>query len=569
LRKNLIIVAVIAVALAGIYLFERQEFFNIDYFRNLHLRKSGVTAGILFTFILIAALPFLTRALIAFVNRRRVYRPYQRPSHYDANLLVIGGGSAGLVTALIATAVRARVILVEKARMGGDCLNTGCVPSKSLIRAARTVKDIREAGNFGIEVGDHTVDFAQVMAKIQNTINTIAPHDSVERYTELGVECVSGQAVIMSPWEVQVGKRTIRAKTIVIASGAEPFVPPIPGIENVDYLTCDNLWELREQPRKMLVLGAGPVGCELAQAFQRLGTQVTLVDMMSQVLPREDADVSEFIAGVLKDEGVELLLNHETIGFEDHAGRSVAIFEARDLNSKTEEAGDQRTLAFDKCLVAVGRKATISGMGLEDLGIELTPQGTLAVDDCLRTRFPNILGCGDVVGPYQFTHAASHQGWYAAVNGLFGALKRFRVDYSVMPWTTFTDPEVAHVGLSEKDAKIQNIAYELTQYSLSELDRAIVEGVTAGFVKVLTVPGKDRILGVSIVGAHAGELLTEFVSAMKSKRGLNTILGVIHAYPTFSEANRMVAGIWRRNHPPQNLLNLAARYHRWRLGGNS
>ena len=522
-----------------------------------------LTPGLILSFVLLASLPFIAKAIVGFMTRRKVYRPYKKPRQFDANLLVIGGGSAGLVTGLIGAAVKAKVILIEQDKMGGDCLNTGCVPSKALIRAARSLADMRKANELGIEIDEPRVDFPRVMARVQEVIESIAPHDSVERFTELGVDCISGQAKLLSPWQVEVDGRVISAKNIVIATGASPFVPPIPGIDQIEYLTSDNLWGLREQPKSLLVLGAGPIGCELAQAFQRLGTQVTLVDMMANVLPREDSDVSDLVRKRLEQEGVEVLLKHKTVGFEQGQNIDFALLEAVDDNPSEASPGK---IPFDKLLVAVGRKANTSGLGLEALGIETTPQGTLAVDDYLRTRFPNIYACGDVAGPYQFTHTASHQAWYAAVNALFGSFKKFRVDYRVIPWTTFTDPEVAHVGLSEADAKQQDTAYELTSYPLSELDRAIADNSVEGFVKVLTVPGKDKILGATIVGAHAGELLTEFVTAMKHNMGLNKILGTIHAYPTLSEANKMAAGVWKRGHAPEKLLGYVERYHHWRLG---
>lgn len=524
--------------------------------------KGILTPGLLLSFALLAALPFFGRALVGLIQRWRVYRPYAKPDKFTTNLLVIGGGSAGLVSALIGAAVKAKVTLVEKHKMGGDCLNTGCVPSKALIRAARAVADMRKAHELGIDVAEPRVDFPRVMDRIHGAIAAIAPHDSVERFTELGVDCLTGHAKLLSPWQVQVGEQTLTAKNIIIASGANPFVPPIPGIEKIDYLTSDNLWDLIAQPQSLLVMGAGPIGCELAQAFQRLGTQVTLIDMMPRVLPKEDADVAEFIQQCLAGDGVELLLNHKTVGFEVEDGTSIAL-----LEKTTEgEGAELRTRRFDRLLVAVGRQANTGGMGLEELAIEKTPQGTLAVDDFLRTRFPNIYACGDVAGPYQFTHMASHQAWYAVVNALFGSLKRFRVDYSVVPWVTFTDPEVARVGLSEAEAKARNVDCEVTRYPLAELDRAIADHATSGFVKVLTPPGKDKVLGATIVGRSAGELITEFVTAMKTDKGLNKILGTIHAYPTLSEANKMAAGNWKRAHAPDKLLTYVEKYHRWKRG---
>ncbi len=520
---------------------------------------SGIlTPGLLLSFLLLAVFPFVARALVGFFQRRRAYRGHTRPASFDANLVVIGAGSAGLVSAYIAAAVKSKVVLVEKDRMGGDCLNTGCVPSKALIRAARSVVEIRKAGQLGIDAGEPRVDFARVMERVQQVISTIEPHDSVERYTGLGVDCIRGEATILGPWQVRVHDRVINTRSIVIASGARPLVPPIPGLDAVDYLTSDNLWQLRQLPRRLLVMGGGPIGCELAQAFRRLGSRVTLVDMMPRILPREDEDISAYLQQRFVDEGIEVLVGHKSVGFEQRHGDHLALLEC---------GGETREVAFDRVLVAVGRRANTDNLGLDQLGIERNTNGTLVVDEYLRTRFANILACGDVAGPYQFTHTAAHQAWYATVNALFGDIKKFRVDYRVIPWATFTDPEVAHVGLSEADARQQGIDYEITRYGIDDLDRAIADNAAEGFVKVLTPRGKDQVLGVTIVGVHASDLLTEFVTAMKRGLGLNKILGTIHTYPTLSEANKFAAGEWKRAHAPRTLLNWVARFHRWRRRG--
>ena len=514
-----------------------------------------LTPALLLSFLLLAIFPFIARGLVSVVQHRKVYKPYSKPKSFDTNMVVIGAGSAGLVSAYIAATVKAKVTLVEKHKMGGDCLNTGCVPSKALIRAAKTVKEISRAKQLGIDVGEPTVDFPRVMERVRQVIKEIEPHDSIERYTELGVDCLQGEAKILSPWQVEVNGQSITTRNIIIASGARPFVPPIPGLDQLDYLTSDNLWDLTELPQRLLVMGGGPIGCELAQAFNRLGSHVTLVDMMPRVLPREDEDVSAFVMQRFTEEGIEVLTGHQSVGFEQRGDESVALLDAD---------GESREVVFDKVLVAVGRKANTSGLGLEDIGLELNPNGTVTVDDYLRTRYPNIYACGDVAGPYQFTHTAAHQAWYAVVNALFGGLKKFKVDYRVIPWVTFIDPEVAHVGLSESDAIKQSIPYEITKYALDDLDRAIADGVAEGFVKVLTVPGKDRILGATIVGYHGGDLLTEFVTAMKQGLGLKKILGTIHSYPTISEANKFVAGEWSKAHAPQELLTWVERYHSWK-----
>lgn len=523
------------------------------------------TAGILslpllLSFALLAIFPFIARAIVGIVQRRKVYKNYPKPSFFDTNMVVIGAGSAGLVSSYIAAAVKAKVTLVEKHKMGGDCLNTGCVPSKALIKAARTVNDIHKAKDLGIHVADPTIDFPAVMERVRQVIRDIEPHDSVERYSSLGVDCLQGEAKIISPWEVSVDGKTITTRNIVIATGARPFVPPIPGLDQLDYLTSDNLWGINELPKRLLVLGGGPVGCELAQAFSRLGSKVTIVMRRSHLMPREDEDVSEFVRRKFIEEGIEVLTDHQPVSFEIREGENTVLLETTD---KSTDENKTKEVSFDKVLVALGRKANTEKLGLENLDIELNPNGTVTVDEYLRSRYPNIYACGDVAGPYQFTHTASHQAWYVAVNALFGRFKKFKVDYSVVPWATFTDPEVAHVGLSEADARAKGIPYEITKYGIDDLDRAIADNTAEGFVKVLTVPGKDKILGATIVGYHAGDLLTEFVTAMKQGLGLKKILGTIHSYPTISEANKFAAGEWSRAHAPQLLLKWVEKFHGW------
>lgn len=513
-------------------------------------------------FVLLGLFPWIARAITNFVQARRAYRGWHKPAHFDRNLIVIGAGSAGLVTAYIAAAVKASVTLIEREKMGGDCLNTGCVPSKTLIRSARQAHELQQADKYGLTgSGEMQVDFAAVMQRIKNVIAKIAPHDSVERYTELGVDCRSGEARLISPWEVEITNaghsERLSAKSIVIASGGKPAVPPIPGLDSLDYLTSENLWQLQEQPRRLLVLGGGPIGCELAQSFARLGTEVTVVEMLSQLLPREDEDAASLVREALERDGVRLLLGHKAARFARQNGEQVLLTEA--------EEGGQR-ITFDQVLVAVGRQGNTDGLGLDKLGIETQRNGTLVLNDYLQTRYPNIYGCGDVAGPYQFTHAAAHQAWSAAVNALFGFAKKFPVDYRFVPAATYTEPEVARVGLNEQEAKAQSVEYEVTHYDISELDRAITEGIDQGFVKVLTAPGTDRILGATIVNAQAGEMLAVYVLAMRHGLGLNKILGTIHAYPTMMEANKFAAGEWKRAHAPEKLLKLIQRFHAWRAG---
>lgn len=505
--------------------------------------------------LLLGLFPLLARKAADALRARRIYARWPRPRRFERNLVVIGGGSAGLVAAYIAAALRARVTLVEKGRMGGDCLNTGCVPSKALLRAARLAAEIRGAGEYGLRVAPPEVDFAAVMERVQRVVRAVAPHDSVERYTALGVECLRGTAKITSPWTVQIdGGRTLTTRAIVIAAGARPLVPPLPGLERTEVLTSDNVWELRALPRRLLVLGGGPVGCELAQAFARLGSQVTLVEMQERLLPREDPDASELLARRFAEEGIALHTGHRALRVE--AG-PVLVCQA---------VGGERRLAFDRLLCALGRAPSTAGYGLEELGIPASAARTVQTNEFLQTVYPNIYACGDVAGPWQFTHTASHQAWYAAVNALFAPWRRLRVDASVIPWATFTDPEVARVGLNESEAAARGVACETTVYRLADLDRAIAEGRTEGVVKVLTAPGSDRVLGATIVGERAGELIAEFVAAMKHRIGLKRILGTIHVYPTFTEANKQAAGAWRRARAPQRLLAGVARFHAWRRG---
>ncbi len=486
-------------------------------------------------------------------------KQWPRPRHFDRNLIVIGAGAAGLVSAYIAAATRAKVTLIEEKALGGDCLNTGCVPSKALIHAARQVIQARRAQALGIDTGTIVIDFPAVMDRVQHTISRVAPHDSIQRYRELGVDVRLGHARIVSPWQVTIDGQVLSTRAIVIATGAEPFVPPIPGLAEAGYLTSDTVWTLREKPRRMLVLGGGPIGCELAQAFARLGVSVTQVEMAERLLLREDDEVSEFVAERLREDGVEVRTGHQAIAVEQHSADGKVLI--------CKHQGNERRLDFDVILVAIGRKPRIGGYGLDTLGIPVQ-QNVVKTNAYLQTLYPNVYACGDVAGPYQFTHTAAHQAWYATVNALFGQFHRFRVDNSVIPAVTFVDPEVARVGLNEREAHKLDIEYELTRYELSNLDRAITESATQGFIKVLTVPGKDRILGATIVSAHGGELLAEFTLAMRYKLGLNKLLGTIHAYPTWTEANKYVAGIWKRAHAPERLLRWIARYHRWRRGGD-
>ncbi len=543
--------------LAGtlVYVNAGTQLARIDSLRGI------LSPGLLISFALLGVFPLIAQKIVSAVKARRVYAKWPKPKRFDRNLIVIGAGSAGLVTAYIAAAVKAKVTLIEKHRMGGDCLNTGCVPSKALIRSAKLLSHMRRSPEFGIRKAAAEFDFAEVMDRVQRVIREVAPHDSVERYTGLGVDVIEGAAKITSPWTVEAttaeGARTLTTRAIVIAAGARPFVPPIPGLEEVGYLTSDTVWNLRELPKRLVVLGGGPIGSELTQTFARFGSQVTQVEMAPRILIREDPEVSERVTARFRQEGIQVLVNHRAKQFVAENGEKILI---------AEHDGSDTRIPFDTVLVAVGRVANTTGYGLEELGIPATRARTVETDDCLQTLYPNIYAAGDVAGPYQFTHTAAHQAWYAAVNALFAPFKTFKADYSVIPWSTFVDPEVARVGLNEQEAKERGIAHEVSVYGIDDLDRAIADGEAHGLVKVLTAPGKDRILGVTIVGEHAGDLLAEYVLAMRHGIGLNKILGTIHIYPTLAEANKYAAGVWKKAHAPQKLLAWVERFHAWRRG---
>lgn len=518
-----------------------------------------LSPGLLASFALLGLLPLMAKFIVYALQRRKVYAGWSKPKHFDRNLVVIGAGAGGLVSAYIGSVVKAKVTMIEGHKMGGDCLNFGCVPSKALIRSAKAAKQLKQAQTMGLRGVQGEVDFAAVMQRVHAVIRDIEPHDSVERYTGLGVEVLQGHAQITSPWTVEVSltdgtKQTLTTRNIVIAAGASPFVPPIPGLKEAGYLTSDTVWNLTALPQRLVVLGGGPIGCELSQSFARLGSQVTQVEMAPRIMVREDPEVSALVAASLRADEVRLLTGHEAVRVEVVEGEKRLI---------VRHGLDEVSIPFDHLLCAVGRSPRVTGYGLEALGIALTPRKTIDTNAYLQTRYPNIYAVGDVAGPFQFTHTAAHQAWYAAVNALFGRFKKFAVDYSVIPWATFTDPEVARVGLSETEAVEKGIAFEVTRYGMEDLDRAIADGTAYGFVKVLTVPGKDKILGVTIVGEHAADLLAEYVLAMKHKLGLNKILGTIHTYPTMSEANKYAAGEWKRAHAPKRLLAWLEHFHAW------
>ena len=526
--------------------------------------KGIISPAILGSFALLGIFPIVAKKILDVFKRRKVYARFAnvKPKSFDRNVIVIGAGSAGLVTSYIAAAVKAKVTLIEKHKMGGDCLNTGCVPSKALIKSAKLLSNMKRAEEFGFKSATAEWNFSDVMERVQRVIREIEPHDSISRYTELGVECLTGTAMIVSPWAVEFtgsdgAKKIITSKNIVIAAGAQPLVPPIPGLANCGYLTSDTLWGMRELPKRLVVLGGGPIGSELTQCFARFGSQVSQIEMAPRILMREDPEVSELVTKAFQKDGVAVLTGHMAKRVAIENGQKILI---------CEHDGVDVRVPFDQILVAVGRTANVTGYGLEALGIPTRPNKTVETNEYLQTYYPNIYACGDVTGPYQFTHVAAHQAWYAAVNALFGRFKKFKADYRVIPWATFTEPEVARVGLSETEAKEKKIPHEVTVYGLDDLDRAIADSEAHGFIKVITVPGKDTILGATIVGDHAGDILIEFVTAMKYGLGLNKILGTIHIYPTLGEANKYAAGVWKRNHQPTKLLEWVARFHSWERG---
>jgi pyruvate/2-oxoglutarate dehydrogenase complex dihydrolipoamide dehydrogenase (E3) component/uncharacterized membrane protein YdjX (TVP38/TMEM64 family) len=526
---------------------------------------SGILSlDLILSFALLGVFPFIAKGILNVFKKRRVYKNYTKPKKFDRNMIVIGAGAGGLVTSYIAAAVKAKVTLIEAGEMGGDCLNYGCVPSKAVIKSAKIAEQIRHGEHYGLENMAPQFSFKKVMARVHKVIADVAPHDSVERYTNLGVDVVKGYGKLLDPWTVEIklndgGTQTLTARTIVIATGARPFVPPLPGIEETGYVTSDTLWtkfsELEEAPKKLVVLGGGPIGSELAQSFARLGSNVTQIEMTERIMIKEDLEVSKFAHEALIESGVNILTSHQALRCEERDGKKFIVVKHNDTEIDIE---------YDELLCAVGRSARLKGYGLEELGIETNR--TVVTNEYLETLYPNIFAAGDIVGPYQFTHVAAHQGWYAAVNGLFGNLKKFKVDYRVIPWTTFIDPEVARVGLNEQDAIDKGIDYEITRFEFEELDRAITDSATKGFIKVITPKGKDKILGVTVVSEHAGDLIAEFVLAMKHGLGLNKILGTIHSYPTWAEGNKYAAGEWKRAHAPEKVLNMLEKYHTWRRG---
>jgi len=522
--------------------------------------QAVMSPAVLGSLVLLALFPLLARTALRRIEAQRVYARWKRPRAFERNLVVIGAGAGGLVSAYLAAACKARVTLVEARKMGGDCLNYGCVPSKTLIRSAGLVRQVEQAHAFGLSRQDAVrVDFASVMRRVRAVIHAIEPKDASDRYIALGVEVLHGHARMTSPWEVEVALadgslRSLTTRSIILATGASPTPADIPGLSEAGYLTSETIWDLHTLPPRLVVLGGGPLGCEMAQGFSRLGSAVTLVELAGRLLIKEDAEASACVTAGLEADGVRVLTGHRALRVEHGNGQRLLVAHAQ---------GREVEVPCDAILVAVGRSPRVHGFGVEELGIALTARGSIATNACLQTNYPNIYAVGDVASPLQYTHAAAHQAWYAVMNALFGRFWLHKVRDAVIPRATFTDPEVAHVGLHASEAAAQGLSFECTHYPCKELDRALVDGKPEGFVKVLTAPGSDRILGVTIVGAHAADMLAEFVLAMRHGLGLQKILSTVHAYPTWTEANRNAAGVWRLAHAPERLRAWLARYLAW------
>jgi pyruvate/2-oxoglutarate dehydrogenase complex dihydrolipoamide dehydrogenase (E3) component/uncharacterized membrane protein YdjX (TVP38/TMEM64 family) len=544
--------------------------------------SSDVLGALVLLGLLVGGMPIVAPWLLDKLRQRRALRPWrgQRPKTFDRNVVVIGAGAGGLVSAYIAASAQAQVTLVEAKAMGGDCLNFGCVPSKALIQSAKVAHLARTAASFGIVAGAVSVDWPAVMRRIRAVIASIAPHDSAERYRAMGVDVRQGHATILNPWTVEISSpgnasQRLTTRSIVIATGAQAIVPAIPGLQEVGFATSDTLWEQLEQyssvPKRIAIVGGGPIGCELAQALARLGAKVTLIESAARVLVREDVEVSALVEAALAADGVEVLTSHFALRCEtpnDSNGQEKTLWLVND-GVAHDKLQKEFALPFDLLLCAVGRRARLNGLGLEALGI--STDHTVHTNDYLQTVIPNIFAAGDVAGPYQFTHTAAHQAWYATINALFGDFKRFKVSYHAVPCVTFVAPEVARVGLNEQEAIEQGVAFEVTRFDVADLDRALCDAADPktpplGWVKVLTAPGRGKILGVTIVAAHGAEMLAEYVLAMRHGLGLNHVLQTVHTYPTWGEANKYAAGLWRRAHAPRWALELSRRLHDWRRG---
>ncbi|MGV6825383.1 MAG: FAD-dependent oxidoreductase [bacterium] len=515
-----------------------------------------LSADLVGAFILLGLLPLLSRHLVQFLRARRVYKGWRKPEGYDYNLVVIGGGAAGLVAAYAGASMRAKVALIEQDRMGGDCLNTGCVPSKALLHLAGLRAKSARAAELGLATGVSSPRLESMMDHVVEAIESIAPHDSRERYESLGVEVISGSATIVSPWEVSVGDRQLTTRAMVVATGASPWIPPIKGIEDIAYLTTETVWSLSQLPEHLTIIGGGAVGCELAQAFRRLGARVTIIEMASGLMGQADSDVAEAVFETLVADGVEVMTSCVPVSIR--SGDAPVLF--------CNQMGKELALPVDQLLVAVGRRPLLDGLEGEGMELGRDESGSLRSDEYLATAYPNIFAAGDVTSGAQLTHAAGSQGWTAAVNALTQGLWRSRADASVMPQVLYTEPEVATVGATSRQLDAEGVSYEVTKYDLADLDRAITDRSGNGFVKILTAKGNDRILGAAIVAPRAGEMIMEYVLAMKHGLGLRKLLATIRPYPSYADAGKLAAGLWQKEHLPIALLEWLQRFNRFRRG---
>lgn len=507
-----------------------------------------ISTKVFLAFALLAMFPYLIKLFMNAFNQWKLNSKFKRPLSYDYNVVVIGAGAGGLVSTAISRAVKAKAAIIESHKMGGDCLNYGCVPSKALIHASQRF-DRTKSKNGVLS----STDFESVLEHIHSSIKAIEPHDSIERFKSLGADVFQGSAKILTPWEVFVNGKKLTTRSIIIASGAAPFVPKIKGLEMIRVLTSETFWDLKQLPNKMIVIGGGPIGCEISQALSKIGVEILLVERSSRLLSAETKEVSDLVFDQMQQDGVKILLNSEIESF-------LTANSCKVLESGKVEIYEN----FDAVFFAIGRKPRVENLGLEELGIPIAKNGTIEHNEYLQTKYRNIYVCGDVAGPIQLTHVAGHQAWYAAVNALFSNFKSFKEDLSVIPRCTFTYPEVASVGLSEQELEKKNYDFEITHYPLTTFDRAVCDQATNGFVRLLTKKNSDQILGVTIVSPRAGEMIAEFALAMRWKLGLKKILSTVHAYPTWSDANKMAALAWQKKHVPPKLVALSEKFHDWK-----
>ena len=492
------------------------------------------------------------QTLVANVHPHDWTNPEPAPSY---NLVVLGGGTAGLITAAGAAGLGAKVALVEREHLGGDCLNVGCVPSKALLRAARAYADVRDAGQYGVEVPDGArVNFPAVMERMRRLRSEISPHDSAQRYRdELGVDVFLGEGRFVDSDSVEVAGQQLRFRRAVIATGARAMPLPIPGLAEAGYLTNETVFSLTELPKRLAIIGAGPIGCEMAQAFARFGSQVTLLEVMPQILIREDKDAAALIQATLIRDGVSLVLGCQITGVErDSHGNKVL---------QVEKDEQRQALSFDAVLLGVGRAPNVEGMNLEAVGVDFDTRQGVKVDDRLQTTNPRIYAAGDICSPYKFTHMADALARIVIQNTLF--VGRAKASALTVPWCTYTDPEIAHVGLYEHEAEKQGIAIQTFYQERGQVDRAVLEGDTEGFVKIHTQAGKDTILGATMVTRHAGEMISELTLAMVGGLGLGTLARTIHAYPTQAEAIKRAADAYNRTRLTPRVKSLFTKWLAW------